>query len=292
MRPRLRRIGIRAVAQRLVYRAAVITVADLLTYPVKSCRGIAHEAARLTAAGLEHDREWMFVGPGGRFLTQREEPRLAQVAVALQGGELRLSATGAGGVGVPLDLAGPPVEATVWGDRVAAVDQGDAAAAWITALLGREARLVRFDPAARRTSERAWTGEIEALNRFSDGYPLLVVSRASLDDLNSRLPDALPMNRFRPNFVLDGLPAYGEDGLHELESDGVRLRIVKPCTRCSITTTDQGTGALTGDEPLRTLRTYRWDAKLRGATFGMNTIVVEGAGRTLRVGASFDATRR
>jgi hypothetical protein len=181
---------------------------------------------------------------------------------------------------------------TVWGDRCEAFDQGEDAAGWIGALLGREARLVRFDPAARRRSDPDWTGAVEAHTRFSDGFTLLVVSRASLGDLNSRLSAELPMERFRPNLVLDGLPAYGEDQLHEIEADGVRLRIVKPCTRCSIATTDQRTGAVAGEEPLRTLKTYRWNAQLRGVTFGQNTIVIEGAGRALGRGQVFAGSRR
>jgi uncharacterized protein YcbX len=98
------------------------------------------------------------------------------------------------------------------------------------------------------------------------------------------------MNRFRPNLVLDGLPPYGEDALHDLLADGVRLRVVKPCTRCAITTTDQQAGLVTGEEPIRTLRTYRWDAQLRGVAFGQNTIVVQGEGRDLRVGMAFTAS--
>lgn len=276
----------------LGYRGGVITLSSLSSYPVKSCRGIMHSAARLTPAGLEHDREWMFVSTGGRFLTQREEPRLARIEVELTGEVLRLSSKDAGGVTVPLDFAGTDREVTVWGDHVRARDQGDAPAAWISSLLGRETRLVRTDPDMRRASNRDWTGGIEALNRFSDGFPLLVLSRASLDDLNSRLPVALPMNRFRPNLVLDGLPPHGEDGLHELVSGGIRLRIVKPCTRCVITTTAQESGTVEGDEPLRTLKSYRWDAKLRGVAFGQNVIIVSGAGERLSVGMEFDATYR
>jgi MOSC domain-containing protein len=277
----------REACRKLGYRAGVITLASLHTYPVKSCRGIAHSTTRLTEAGLEHDREWMFVGPGGRFVTQREIPGLARVDVALGEGTLRLSASGAGGVGVSLDFQGARSEVNVWGDLVGAFDQGEEVAAWASALFGRELRLVRFDREARRFSSRDWTGGIEAPNRFSDGYPLLVVSRASLDDLNSRLPVPLPMDRFRPNLVLEGLPPYGEDSLRDLVADGVRLRVVKPCTRCVITTTDQQQGAVAGDEPVRTLRAYRWDAGLRGVTFGQNTIVVEGAGETLRAGMRF-----
>jgi hypothetical protein len=193
---------------------------------------------------------------------------------------------------VPLDFSGSPGEVTVWRDRVNAFDQGDESAAWISSLLGREARLVRIDPAARRRCDPAWTADAEAHSRFTDGYPLLVVSRASLDELNSRLPAPVPMHRFRPNLVLDGLSAYGEDEVHEFAAEGVRLRVVKPCIRCSITTTDQGTGVVTGEEPLKTLKSYRWDAALHGVKFGQNAIVIEGAGARLAVGQSVRASSR
>jgi uncharacterized protein YcbX len=270
----------------------VITLAALFIYPLKSCRGSEHPGVLLEEAGLAHDREWMFVTPGGRFLTQREEPRLARVDAVVQHGQLTLSADGAGQVCVPLGFAGSPGEVTVWRDRVNAFDQGDEPAAWISALLGRDARLVRIDPAARRRCDPAWTADAKAHSRFSDGYPLLVVSRASLEDLNSRLPAPLPMDRFRPNLVLDGLPPYGEDEVHELTAPGIRLRVVKPCTRCSITTTDQSTGVVMGEEPLRTLKSYRWDAALHGVKFGQNTIVIEGAGSRLEAGMSFTANAR
>ena len=274
----------------------MVTLAELHVYPVKSCRGLAPGAARVTAAGLEHDREWMIVTPDGRFVTQREEPRLALVEVGLADGVLELAAAGAGAVRVPLatgasgeESSGTPVEVTVWRDRCRALDQGEAAAAWLGDLLGRPLRLVRFDPAHRRPSDLAWTGGREALNRFSDGFAMLAISRASLADLNGRLAQPLPMDRFRPNLVLDGLPPYGEDALHDLVAGAVRLRRVKPCTRCSITTTDQATGTVEGEEPLRTLRTYRWDAALRGVTFGQNLIVVGGAGERLRTGMELQA---
>ncbi len=263
----------------------MITLASIHSYPVKSCRGIQHQSALLTSTGLAHDREWMFVSAEGRFITQREEPRLAQVSVALLDGALGLSAEGVGAVEVPFDLDGPRSSVAVWGDHCVGMDQGDAAAGWIGSLLGREARLLRFDRAAPRRSDPAWTGELDAFSLFSDGFPLLVVSRASLDDLNSRLPVAVPMERFRPNLVLDGLPPYGEDDLHDIECGGVRLRIVKPCARCVITTTDQRSGERMGDEPLRTLKTYRWNAALRGVAFGQNAIVISGAGQRLSAGS-------
>jgi hypothetical protein len=266
------------------YRAPVITLAELHVYPVKSCRGIALEAARLTEAGLEHDREWMIVTPDGRFVTQRERPRLALIETRLTADALVLAAPGLEPLAAPFDHAGAPVEVTVWRDRCRAHDQGEAAARWLGAFLGGEPRLVRFDPSHRRPSDAAWTGGLEALARFSDGFALLAISRASLADLNSRLAMPVPMNRFRPNLVLDGLPPYGEDALGDLVAGGVRLRRAKPCARCVVTTTDQSTGERDGEEPLRTLKSYRWDPALKGITFGQNLIVVEGAGSRLRVG--------
>jgi uncharacterized protein YcbX len=179
-----------------------------------------------------------------------------------------------------------------WRDRCAAFDAGDDAAGWLEALLGRPHRLVRFDTCRRRLSNRHWTGDLDAENLFSDGYPLLGISRASLDDLNGRLAVPLPMERFRPNLVLDGLPAYGEDQIDELAGGGIRLRVVKPCARCQITTIDQGSGIGTGDEPLRTLRGYRFSAALHGVLFGQNIVTVSGFGATLQVGQTFDVTWR
>jgi len=226
----------------------------------------------------------MIVTPEGRFLTQREEPRLALVTTVLEAAALTLSGAGAGSTSVPFGQRGDAREVTVWRDRCAGLDQGDEVARWLTERLGRAVRLVRFAAGQRRLSDPAWTSGLEAQNRFSDGFALLAISLASLADLNSRLPRPLPMGRFRPNLVLDGLPPYGEDALGDLAAGALRLRRVKPCARCRITTTDQETGAMDGEEPLRTLKSYRWDPALHGVTFGQNLIVVAGAGARLRVG--------
>jgi uncharacterized protein YcbX len=260
------------------------TIQALYCYPVKSCRGIALDAAPLTDTGIAHDREWMVVDCDGRFISQRESPALALIVPALESGALVLQARGAAPVSIPFDHAGESREVTIWDDQCVGIDQGDDAARWLAARLGRAVRLVRFDQRVRRRSDPGWTGETVAYTAFSDGYALLVISQASLDDLNSRLPSPLPMNRFRPNIVLGGLGPFGEDRLTDLVADGVRLRVVKPCTRCIITTTDQDSGVASGTEPLRTLKTYRWNARLRGVTFGQNVVIVEGAGRELRIG--------
>jgi uncharacterized protein YcbX len=253
----------------------VIKIDSLHLYPVKSCAGIELKRAQVTSRGLLFDREWMVVTPRGRFMTQRELPRLALVQTALRDDALQLSAPGLPRLHLPLERRTrvEPAEVTVWGDTVLANDEGDAAASWFGEHLGRDVRLVRFDPARPRPTDPEWSRGQPGYSAFADGYPILVVARASLDELNSRLPAPLPMERFRPNVVLAGCAPFAEDSIASLASDTVRLRLVKPCSRCAITTVDQATGEPQGDEPLRTLKSYRWDAGLRGVKFGQNAIV-------------------
>ena len=264
----------------------MLSIAALYVYPVKSCRGIELRHARLTNAGLQHDREWMVVTPEGRFLTQRELPKLAVVATSLDATALGLAAPGRPPLSVPLQAApdSPLREVTVWREECLARDEGDAAATWLGELLGRPVRLVRFDRSRRRPTDPDWSQGLDGESLFSDGFPVLVLSQASLDDLNSRLQAPLPVERFRPNILLAGCEPYAEDRIGSLAVRDVRLRLVKPCARCSVTTVDQSTGTVRGDEPLRTLKTYRWDARKRGVMFGQNAIVEAGDGALLAVG--------
>lgn len=276
-------------AARLAY---MITVTALNIYPVKSCKGIALEQALIADTGFARDREWLIARPNGQFITQREEPRLALITTALSDDALILGAPEIGTLRIPFAMRGDPVEVTCWRDKCAAFDAGAEAATWLEAHLGKPHRLVRFDPSRQRRSSLEWTRGAQAITQFADGFSFLVISQASLDDLNGRLVRPLPMNRFRPNLVVDGLPAFGEDDVHEFTGDGIRLRIVKACTRCAITTTDQATGRRDGDEPLRTLRSYRFSRELEGVMFGQNMILIEGTGRRLRVGQQLEATRK
>jgi uncharacterized protein YcbX len=266
----------------IVKGTAMALIQALNVYPVKSCRGIALDRASVTRMGFEHDREWMIVRAGGHFVTQREEPRLALIEPAFVGDSLQLSAPGVGSIRVALNHEGENLEVTCWRDRCSAFDAGSEVAAWLSDYLGKASRLVRFDSRRKRTSSTAWTGEVEALNQFSDGFPWLVVSQASLDELNTRLPEPLPMNRFRPNIVIEQVPAYAEDRIHEIIVGAIRLRVVKPCTRCAITTTDQSTGVRSNDQPLRTLKQYRFSAELKGVQFAQNAILISGVGETLQ----------
>lgn len=277
-----------------------VCIAGLYLHPVKSCAAVALHESLLIETGLELDRAWMVVDEQGCFVTQRELPRMALVRPTLKSRELVLRAPGMLAMHLEMDAAGEPRRVQVWQDEVAAYDMGGLAAQWFSDFLGRGLRLVRFDPAQRRLSPRRWTGDIEAENAFSDGYPLLVVSQAGLDEVNRRLAaaghPAIGMERFRPNLVLDGLDPHGEDHIHELAfdtSDGpVRLRLVKPCPRCSVPGVDPATG-VQGHAVRDVLAAYRADARLDGAlTFGMNAVVIEGFERVLRVGMAGGATYR
>jgi uncharacterized protein YcbX len=223
-------------------------------------------------------------------VTQRELPRLALVGTAVSAAGLELSAPGMSPLAVPRDASGASMSIVVWSFSGGGIDCGDAAAEWCTAFLQTPLRLVRFDASQPRTCDPEFTQGMRAITQFADGYPVLIISRASLTELNSRLPKALPMERFRPNLVIDGVGAYDEDRMHELSVGEVTLRLVKPCTRCSITTTDQQRGALDGVEPLATLKKYRHDRELGGVCFGQNAIVVRGVGASLRVGEPFEVT--
>lgn len=272
--------------------APTATLAALYVHPLKSCAALALPEALLTATGLDLDRAWMVVDRDGEMYTQRELPRMALIRPELRRGELVLRAPGMLALHLRLDVVEEPTRVRVWDDEVRAYGMGALAAQWMTDFLGRPLRLVRFDPEQRRLSARRWTGEVEAENQFSDGFPLLVAGRASLDDLNARLARrghaAVGMERFRPNLVLDGLHPFDEDHLDTLEiatDEGpVTLRLVKPCVRCTIPNVDPASAEVStavGDA----LAGFRADPRMGGGiTFGMNAIVLDGHERTLRVG--------
>ena len=277
-----------------------VRVHSLHVYPVKSCGGITLNQSLLIETGLEFDRAWMVVDEHSEFVTQRQLPRLALIQPTLKTYEMVLRAPGMLALHIALDTVEKPVRAKVWNDDVAAYDMGDLCAQWFSDFLGRPLRLVRFDPEHKRLSDRRWAGSIEAENAFADGFPLLVTTAASIDELNRRLQlqGAAPvtMARFRPNLVLDGLDAHGEDPLDEIVlgsgDEIVRLKLVKPCARCPIPDVDPVSGEA-GHAVGDALAAYRADARLDGKlTFGMNAVIVEGVERALRVGMNGSASYR
>jgi uncharacterized protein YcbX len=267
-------------------------VASLHIYPVKSCRGIDVDAFRITETGPEWDRRWMIVkSADGRFITQRSHPALARIGTAVGSGNLRLTGNDIEALVVPVDHGGESRRVVVWDDACLGVDAGEMAADWLAAMLGEPLRLVRIDPSVPRVADPAYAGPGRHPVSFADGYPVLLISRGSLADLNRRLPTAIPMERFRPNVVVEGVAAYAEDALARFRFGPVVLRGVKHCTRCTIPTTDQRTGARDPDqEPLRTLKTYRNERALKGVTFGQNCVIDAGVGERLAVGAELTIT--
>lgn len=265
-----------------------LRVRDLYVYPLKSAAGIRLDEARLDAFGLAGDRRWMVVDARGRFLSQREQPRMALLRVSA-GPSLIVSAPDMPALIVPVPAmvgGAARVEVTVWHDCCQGIDAGDEAASWLTMFIGEPCRLVYSPDDMVRPVDPTYAqpGDVTG---FSDGFPLLLIGQGSLDDLNERLATkgaaAVPMNRFRPNIVIEGAAPFAEDGWRRLAvgvADGVvHLDIVKPCARCSIVPVDQATG-VRGTEPLTTLATYRRrDGKV---FFGQN--VLHRARGLLRVG--------
>jgi uncharacterized protein YcbX len=250
-----------------------IAVSQLHVYPVKGLKGIALASSPITSRGLEHDRRFMVVDSAGEFLSQREFPRMATVWTEIAGNELRLAAPDSDEVAVPLAPAeGEPVSARVWDSECRAIAPSREADRWLTECLGRPCRLVYMPDSTRRLSNPRHAGD-DRLVGFADGYAFLVVSEASLADLNARLAQPVPMDRFRANIVVTGTLPYAEDSWSTFAIGGAILRMAKPCGRCQVTTTDQATGEVTGPEPLATLAGYR-DSKEFGARFGMNAVTV------------------
>ena len=266
---------------------STITVSSLHLHPVKSCRSIAVEETSFDAFGLVNDRRFLIVDAARNFQTQRSDAHIALIEARFDDGSLVLQVPGAREFRLPLDTASEgdrPV--TVWRDTVPAGDMGNGVAAWLSAVLGRPSRLVRADdkferrlPAARIPAAHADV-LTDVPIAFVDAFPILVISEASLENLNGRLETPLPMNRFRPNIVVRGAEPHEEDRWKVIRIGEMEFRAGGDCGRCIVTTTNQATGER-GPEPLQTLGKYRRDE--RGAiTFGQY-LMHRGAG-TIRVG--------
>ena len=221
---------------------AGLRLAGIYRYPLKSAAGLACERAALDDFGVAGDRRWLLVDLAGEFLSQRGLPALALLQAVEQGDGLSL-AFGGEQLAVPGPAPGAPTRTvTVWGDRVAALDAGDAAAGWLGERLGTPCRLVYMPADCRRPVDPAYAPAGRRVS-FADGFPLLVLTQASLDGLNARLPVSVPMDRFRPNLVIDGAEAHAEDGWRRLRIGAVTIDLVKPCARCVIPSIDQATAA-------------------------------------------------
>lgn len=259
----------------------------LTIHPIKGLRGVDVDRALITPFGLQDDRRFMLVDADGRFMSQRKHPELTHFGVQIPAvpGEERVfivSHPDHGSIRIPLS---PDVEdasrseVRIWDDTVVAEQVSSTADAWFTNVLGEEVRLVWMPEDADRHADPDHAPPGHRVN-FADGFPILVLGSASIEELNGRLDVPVPIRRFRANVVIGGSEAWAEDGWTDLETDGVRLKLVKPCARCVVITTDQETGERS-KEPTATLATYR----VRGGKVmvGMNA-VAEPSGAHLSVG--------
>jgi uncharacterized protein len=253
-------------------------------YPLKSAGGLAQTSWDVDSFGLRHDRRWMLIDEAGDFLSQRAEPRLALIRPELRGDTLVLRAPGAPDLELAPQPTGACVTVTVWAGetqgRLVSVD----ADRWLTMFLGIGCRLVHMPDEVVRPVQPDYAHDGERTS-FTDGFPFLLISDASLEDLNRRLAAPVPMNRFRPNLVVAGAEPFAEDRWQRIRIGPVLFRIVKPCPRCVMTTVDQALGRSPSTEPLRTLATFRRNADGQ-VDFGQN-LVHAGTGR-LEVGMSVE----
>ena len=254
----------------------MITVSELAVYPVKSCRQRVVTERMIDAFGFSGDRRWMVVDRDGKFITQRQFPRLVLVTVEEQGAGILLSAEGMASLAVPFprESEAAPLKVQVWKDTCQVLWAGKEADDWLSRYLGVECRLAWMPDNFLRQVDRDYA-EVGDQVSFADGFPFLLISEASLDDLNSRLETPVPMHRFRPNIVIRGCDPYEEDRWDRIRIGDIEFSVAKPCSRCVMTTVDSQTGVKTG-EPLRTLASYRRQDK--GIMFGQN-LIHHGQGR-------------
>jgi uncharacterized protein YcbX len=258
-------------------------VSELNIYPIKSLKGIRVDQAMVEDQGFQLDRRWMLVDDKNKFLTQREFPIMARIEVAAGPESLEVSLDGSR-LSVPYEvpLNGGPKRVQVWGSSVKAEFYPGEVDEWFSNCLGASCRLAAMTNVSKRLVSPYYSvRKFRDTVSFADGYPYLLIGQASLDDLNSRLEAKVPMNRFRPNIVVEGSEAFAEDSWKRIRIGSTIFHVVKPSARCVITTIDQVAGQKTGVEPLRTMASYR--TKRNNVLFGQNLIADESGGM-IRIG--------
>lgn len=281
-------------------------ISEINIYPIKSLKGISVDSALVEERGLQYDRRWMLTTPDGMFFTQREFPKMALISVSVDSGGLRVESENIGEMTIPFEPdRGTHGRVTVWNSICDAEIYEGEVSDWLSDVIGTKCQLVYMPDGSRRNVNPRFNKDDDVVS-FADGYPLMLLGEASLDDLNSRIAQSgkqagrmpafrLPMNRFRPNLVVSGSEAYAEDDWQRIRIGDAHFRGTKPCERCVITTIEQSKGEFDGKEPLKTLATYRRvemimpdRAEALGVTnnaviFGQN-LIAETVGSTVRVG--------
>ncbi len=249
--------------------SAFMIISQVTRYPIKSCKGIPCTSAQVERRGFQLDRRWMVTYEDGLLMTQRKVPKMALISVAIGPDHLAVNAPGMPELLVPFDPTKADVlQVQVWDNVVPALHVGTAPSSWFSRFLGIPAKLVMMpESTVRPVNPRYAVAQDEV--SFADAYPYLLLSEASVEDLNGRLESPLPMNRFRPNLVVKGCEPYEEDRWRVIQVGKITFHVVKPCSRCVLTTVDQDTG-IKGEEPLHTLSTYR--TRDNNVLFGQNLI--------------------
>jgi len=276
---------------------SILKITGLYIYPVKSMKGIAVENAQLTSKGLLYDRHWMVVRENGSFVTQRDSPRMALVNTILRKEGVELTMRDHGSITVPFDLfSGKQIETSVWRVKCQAVDQGEQISNWLTRALdsNEPLRLVRMDPEFIRPQNMPEIMGEETTTDFADAAPFLVANQGSLEKLNAVLESnslqAVPMNRFRPNIVVQGLEPFAEHKLAGLSAENYQFRLCAPCERCIVTTIDQETAEKDPHrQPFKTLQTINpIAAKAKAPAFGQYATLRRGEAQNIVVGDRFE----
>jgi hypothetical protein len=248
---------------------AQIQLSGIYIYPIKSAAGISLKTAEVGNRGLQYDRRWMLVDETGKFLSQRQLPRMALITVQLEGYQLVVKAPNREILSIPLHIeSSERIPVQVWNDVCDAIPVGEEVSQWFSEFLEISCQLVYMPDNSFRPVDSRYARHNEQVS-FTDGFPFLLISQASLQDLNERLDEPIPMNRFRPNLVISGCEAFAEDSWHLIHIGSIPFHVVKPCERCSITTVDQAQG-IRRKEPLQTLAQYR--RKNGKILFGQNLI--------------------
>jgi uncharacterized protein YcbX len=251
----------------------MLKISELYIYPIKSLPGISVKKAKVTDRGFEHDRRWMLVNENNIFISQRELPEMTQLPMTLEKDGVRIiNRRNNDSLLIPFKInivpAGKQTEVIIWDDACQAEYISNEADKWFSKALDIKCRLVYMLDDSRRIVDQKYAPG-DHVTSFSDAYPFMLIGQASLDELNSRLSEALPMNRFRPNLVFTGGAAFEEDLMAHFTISGLDFFGVKLCARCPIPAIDQNTG-IRGKEPLKTLAKYRQrDNKIY---FGQNLI--------------------
>lgn len=287
-------------------------ISEINIYPIKSLKGISVEAATVEERGLRYDRRWMLTTPDGMFFTQREFPQMATLSVWFEedGVGLGVAADRFGEVFVPFEPdTGKRQQVMIWQSTCAGVIYGAALNEWFSDVLATNCQLVYMPDDSRRNVRELFNKNDDIVS-FADGYPLMALSEATLEDLNRRLLETdksvrtpLPMNRFRPNIVISGSKSFAEDDWQTIRIGDAIFRTTKPCERCVITTVDQSKGEFTGKEPLKTLASYRMARDVmpgrleslgineNAVIFGQN-LIAESTGKTITKGDEIEVLER